>query len=86
MLRLKNNNFIAVTASVALFRLFYVILSVEGHGNMIDPPMRSSAWRYGFGTPINYDDNGLTCGGFGVSLYYYIIDSKAGRLIKIILI
>ncbi|OWF46337.1 uncharacterized protein LOC110455843 [Mizuhopecten yessoensis] len=35
---------------------------VNGHGLMLDPPGRSSMWRVGFGTPSNYDDNGLNCG------------------------
>ena len=49
---------------VALLSLTY---SAEGHGRMIDPPMRSSMWRYGFDTPKNYNDNELNCGGFVVS-------------------
>ncbi|XP_069137862.1 uncharacterized protein [Argopecten irradians] len=36
----------------------------HGHGRLIEPPMRSSAWRYGFPTPKNYNDNELNCGGF----------------------
>ena len=36
---------------------------------MFNPPQRSSAWRFGFDNPTNYDDNSLNCGGFGVSLY-----------------
>ncbi|GFS09714.1 cell wall integrity and stress response component 4-like [Elysia marginata] len=35
----------------------------EGHGYMIDPPARSSMWRVGFNTPVNYNDNALRCGG-----------------------
>lgn len=31
---------------------------------MIEPPSRSSAWRYGFQTPPNYNDHELYCGGF----------------------
>ncbi|XP_052807202.1 uncharacterized protein LOC128236392 [Mya arenaria] len=37
---------------------------VSGHGRLTDPPGRSSAWRFGFKTPINYNDNSLECGGF----------------------
>ncbi|BFZ25675.1 hypothetical protein BsWGS_28713 [Bradybaena similaris] len=33
----------------------------EGHGYMLDPPGRSSMWRKGFPTPINWDDNGVRC-------------------------
>lgn len=42
--------------------------SVAGHGMMRDPPARASMWRFGFNTPINYDDNGLNCGGRAVIL------------------
>lgn len=36
----------------------------SGHGRMMDPVARSSAWRLGFNLPKNYDDNALFCGGF----------------------
>jgi len=36
---------------------------VDGHGRLIDPPARSTAWRYGYDTPVNYDDHQLYCGG-----------------------
>ena len=36
---------------------------MHGHGRLIDPPSRSSMWRYGFNNPPNYDDNQLYCGG-----------------------
>lgn len=36
----------------------------HGHGRLIEPPSRSSAWRYGFQTPPNYNDHELYCGGF----------------------
>merc|ERR1712142_1042926 len=29
----------------------------EGHGYMKDPPGRASAWRFGFKTPRNYEDD-----------------------------
>lgn len=35
-----------------------------GHGRLEDPPSRATAWRYGFKTPPNYQDNELFCGGF----------------------
>ncbi|KAJ8921245.1 hypothetical protein NQ315_013717 [Exocentrus adspersus] len=40
------------------------ILEVFGHGRLIEPPSRASAWRYGFDTPHNYNDHELFCGGF----------------------
>ncbi|XP_054159539.1 uncharacterized protein LOC128957752 [Oppia nitens] len=41
-----------------------IITEVDGHGRLIDPASRSSAWRFGFKTEINYNDNQLFCGGF----------------------
>ncbi|XP_060607944.1 uncharacterized protein LOC132760070, partial [Ruditapes philippinarum] len=47
-----------------------VILSQTGHvashGRLIQPAQRSSAWRYGYNNPENYNDNQLFCGGFNV--------------------
>lgn len=36
---------------------------IDGHGMMLDPVSRSSAWRKGFSVEPNYDDNGVYCGG-----------------------
>lgn len=46
--------------------LLCVAVGVLGHGRLMYPPSRSSAWRLGFDTPQNYNDNELFCGGFGV--------------------
>lgn len=46
------------------FFLTYFTTSIEGHGRLIEPPSRASAWRYGFNTPPNYNDHELYCGGF----------------------
>lgn len=35
----------------------------NGHGRLIDPPGRSTAFRFGFPTPPNYNDHELFCGG-----------------------
>ena len=40
---------------------------IRGHGMLMQPVNRGSAWRKGFPTPINYDDNANYCGGFNVS-------------------
>lgn len=50
------------------FALLIVILMYSfdvchGHGRLIDPPGRSTAFRYGFSTPPNYNDHELYCGG-----------------------
>ncbi|RWS25011.1 uncharacterized protein B4U80_11510, partial [Leptotrombidium deliense] len=50
----------------AIFCLCAIIELVFSHGRLIDPPSRSTAWRYGFGTPPNYNDHELFCGGYAV--------------------
>merc|ERR1712168_162320 len=40
------------------------VLEVTSHGRLAHPPARATAWRYGFNTPANYNDNELFCGGF----------------------
>ena len=42
------------------------LAQVNGHGYMLEPPSRNSAWRAGFNTPLDVDDNGHNCGGFAV--------------------
>ena len=42
----------------------FQILLVSGHARFIEPPSRASAWRYGFDTPPDYNDNQVFCGGF----------------------
>ncbi|ALC46882.1 CG4367, partial [Drosophila busckii] len=41
-----------------------LLQQTHGHGMMLDPPGRSSRWRYDDSAPKNYDDNALYCGGF----------------------
>ena len=36
----------------------------QGHGRLIEPPSRSTMWRYGFNNPPNYNDHESYCGGF----------------------
>jgi len=38
---------------------------IDGHGRLMRPAARNSMWRFGFGTPINYSDNEVFCGGVG---------------------
>ncbi|XP_068681915.1 uncharacterized protein [Montipora foliosa] len=55
--------------AMASFRVFIALSLVDlvlGHGRLIDPASRNSAWRYGFGTPRQDTDNELNCGGFSV--------------------
>jgi len=39
---------------------------ILGHGYLKDPINRASRWRVDYTAPVNYDDNGLWCGGYGV--------------------
>jgi len=50
--------------------LSFLLGRTDGHGRLLEPPGRSSMWRRGFNTPINYDDNQLFCGGYDVSKKY----------------
>ena len=43
------------------------LVSILGHARLTEPPGRSTAWRFGFHTPRNDNDNELNCGGFNVS-------------------
>ncbi|CAK1589901.1 unnamed protein product [Parnassius mnemosyne] len=55
-----------------LFQILCCLLAVQGslwagvsgHGRLIEPPSRASAWRFGFDTPPDYNDNQSYCGGF----------------------
>jgi len=53
--------------SMILLTLFvgsFWVQNVEPHGRLIEPPSRSTMWRYGFNTPPNYNDHELYCGGY----------------------
>lgn len=41
-----------------------LVAMVRGHGRLVQPPSRSSMWRFGFDNPINVDDAQGFCGGF----------------------
>ena len=58
-----------------VFVLAGLVAVVWGHGYLMDPPGRASAWRYGFNTPINVDDNGIRCEGVAQNLFE---DGKCG--------
>ncbi|ESO89174.1 hypothetical protein LOTGIDRAFT_183168 [Lottia gigantea] len=56
--------------------LYAMINGANGHGRLLDPPSRSSMWRFGFKNPPNYDDHQLFCGG--VSIQWGQNDGKCG--------
>lgn len=52
-----------------IFRLFVTAILVTlalGHGMLIDPASRNSAWRFFPNRPAQYTDNELNCGGYSV--------------------
>jgi len=56
---MKNLFFLIAFHGAVLF-----ISEVKPHGRLIEPPSRSTMWRYGFNTPPNYNDHELYCGGY----------------------
>ncbi|XP_011204422.2 uncharacterized protein LOC105226973 [Bactrocera dorsalis] len=56
----------AISIALLYWFIFYTANLPQccGHGRLIEPPSRATAWRYGFQTPPNYNDHELYCGGF----------------------
>ncbi len=55
---------------MSILKVFVLIIfvgTVYGHGRLAMPPGRSSAWDFGFDTPVNNNDFAIYCGGFQVS-------------------
>ncbi|XP_071164894.1 uncharacterized protein [Mytilus edulis] len=61
---MERRNTKALVTYILIINSF--ISSIHGHGRLIDPPGRASMWRYGFNTPVDYNDNQLFCGGYNV--------------------
>ncbi|XP_011050907.1 PREDICTED: uncharacterized protein LOC105143982 isoform X1 [Acromyrmex echinatior] len=53
------------TRNLATFSKFK-LQEIYGHGMMLDPINRSSAWRKGFPVEPNYTDNEHFCGGYSI--------------------
>jgi hypothetical protein len=51
-------------ASVVLL----MAIGTHQHAHLMEPVNRSSMWRKGYNTIVNWNDNELFCGGFSVSL------------------
>lgn len=56
--------FISMVSWLLLILICTLCTNCNGHGRLIEPPSRASAWRYGFPTPPDYNDHELYCGGF----------------------
>lgn len=61
---LKNRTLLLISLS-----LIILVHKIEAHGRLEIPASRNSAWRFGFGTPANYNDNEQNCGGAGQQHY-----------------
>ncbi|CAG9788924.1 unnamed protein product [Diatraea saccharalis] len=61
---------------LAILALTAYLSDVWGHGRVLQPVSRASAWRVGHQTAPDYDDDGVNCGG----LYYQwsINEGKCG--------
>lgn len=57
-----NQYFIFIVLAVSYLQ------EIHGHGMLMDPINRGSAWRVGYKTPVNKDDDGNYCGGIQVSI------------------
>ncbi|CAH1365703.1 hypothetical protein MTP99_001969 [Tenebrio molitor] len=62
--------------TVSILILCSLIGHISGHGMMLDPPNRSSLWRYNPKAPVNYDDDQNYCGGMNVQWDQF--DGKCG--------
>jgi hypothetical protein len=56
---------------ISIFVLCLFIDNISGHGMMLDPPNRSSLWRFNPSAPINYDDDQNYCGGMTEQWDYF---------------
>ncbi|XP_058824278.1 uncharacterized protein LOC131684983 [Topomyia yanbarensis] len=65
MTRRRNANaWLLEKGAIGVLVALSLVTLCSGHGRLIEPPSRASAWRYGFSTPPNYNDHELYCGGF----------------------
>lgn len=71
MMGFMRGMFLAVTIGTAC-----LLGVVTGHGRLVEPPSRSSMWRYGYRNPPNYNDNQLYCGG--VQIQYEVNKGRCG--------
>lgn len=60
-------------AKIVIMSIFVIfkLKRIDGHGALMDPVNRKSAWRKGFPTPEEYTDNESFCGGRDVCIYIF---------------
>ena len=59
-----------LTVQILLLIGVVLIKSSDGHGMVLDPVNRASRWRYNVTALIDYEDNGVTCGGYEVIILF----------------
>ncbi|GBL98543.1 hypothetical protein AVEN_111652-1 [Araneus ventricosus] len=64
--RSSTRSKMAVYSPIIVIVVLHCTSLVSGHGRLVEPPSRSSMWRFGFKTKPNYNDNELFCGGYTV--------------------
>ena len=53
---------------VGLVLLSSLVFEIQGHGRLMEPVSRASAWRRGYPNPADYNDNQGYCGGYSVRI------------------
>ena len=68
---------LVIVLSISLVLVDYT----SGHARLIQPPSRSSMWRFGFKNPADYNDNQGFCGGIKVcEINYQKIDQNVSNI------
>jgi len=83
------NSKVILVGVVSAICAVYPIL-VSSHGILLDPPGRSSLWRYPefeqYEVPHNYEDNQLFCGGVVVRVIVIRLYVQLGLILFLLLI
>ncbi|XP_066992926.2 uncharacterized protein [Anabrus simplex] len=66
-----------MTSQIVFVVISTLLATVYGHGYLYNPPNRGSLWRFGYNTPVNYNDNQQFCGGRYVQ--WFQNDGKCGE-------
>merc|ERR1712001_85385 len=56
---------------VGLVLLSSLVFEIQGHGRLMEPVSRASAWRRGYPNPADYNDNQGYCGGYSLQWMQY---------------
>jgi len=62
MYKVVTANLVLILTCVTLLKSF-----IDGRAIMVEPPHRSSLWRFNYNTTTNLRDDSINCGGYDVS-------------------